>query len=388
MKTKTNKRIMGRLMDSVVCPHCGKKVELSEAIIHELSAEVRDEEAKKIKAEYEEERAKEKAEQEKKLREEFEEQNKLRAQEIEEMKRREKVLAEKLAQEEEEREKIAEKARIEAEKKAAEEQALKIKEKDIRLDQISKVAEDLRRANEDLKRKLEQGSQQMQGEALELDFEDKLKSTFPGDQFLPVPKGVEGGDIWQKVRFNGKEVGSILWETKRTKAWANSWTTKLKDDAAKISASESIIVSVVLPNGVNNFDRKDNVWVTTYEHAINIARYVRFLITSVHNAKSSSSHTEEEWEAIREYMLSDSFKHRMQAHFDGVKSLRDSLEAEKRATTLRWKKQETQINKLDMNTVNFYGELKSIVTNLPELEEIETPLLADGEDESNEQTLF
>lgn len=358
-------------MDKIKCPHCGKEVELSEAIVHELSAQVRKEETQKLKAQFEEEKAKEKAESEKRLREEFE--------------RKEKILADKLVQEHEEREKSEQKIRAEAEKKASEEQSLKLKEKEIKLEQINRVAEDLRRANEDLKRKLEQGSQQMQGEALELDFEQKLKSAFPGDEFLPVPKGVEGGDIWQKVRFSGKEVGSIIWETKRTKAWANSWLTKLKDDATKIAATEAIIVTQAMPPDMSSFDRKDGVWITTYEHAINIARYVRFLITSINSARSSASHTEEEWGQIRDYMMSDSFKRRMQTHFDSVNALRISLQADQRATTLRWKKQEDLIKKLDMNTASFYGELKNIVTNLPELTEVETNQLVSGEDD---QTLI
>jgi hypothetical protein len=375
-------------MDSVKCPHCGKQVELSEAIIHELSAQVRDEESKKLKAEFEAERAKQQEEAEKRLRKEYELEAKEKTEELEEFKRKEKLLADKLVSLEEEREKNEEKIRIEASKKAEEDQALKLKEKDIQMDQIKRLAEDLRRANEDLKRKLEQGSQQMQGEALELNFEEKLKSTFPGDEFVPVPKGVEGGDIWQKVRFNGRTVGSIIWETKRTKAWSNGWLTKLKDDAAKISATEAIIATQVLPNDISNFDRKDGVWLTTYEHAINICRFVRFLITNVASAKSGANHTEEEWGKIRDYMMSEAFKHRMQAHFDAVNSLRDSLEAEKRATTLRWKKQESQISKLDMNTVNFYGELKSIVTNLPELTDIETPQIESGQEDEDETALF
>ncbi len=372
---KSSRAYYSSLMDSIKCPHCNKTFPMSEAITHELEEKVRIEQSEKLKAEFEKNKAQESEKREKELREQFEKESKGKEQELEELKRKERVLAEKLAQEQKEREKAEEKIRVTARKDAEEEQRLKLKEKDLQLDEI-------RRVNEDLKRKLEQGSQQRQGEVLELDLEDKLKSTFQGDEFLPVPKGFEGGDIWQKVKFRGKVVGSILWETKRTKAWSNSWTTKLKDDAAKISASESIIVSVVLPNGMNNFDRKDGVWITTYEHAINIARYVRFLITSINNAKSSVSHTEEEWGAIRDYMMSDSFKHRIQAHFDGVKSLRDSLDADKRATTLRWKKQEVQINKLDMNTANFYGELKAIVENLPELSEIDTPLLQEGEDDA------
>ncbi len=225
----------------------------------------------------------------------------------------------------------------------------------------------MQKALEEAQRKGKQGSQQLQGEVLELDLEQKLVATFPNDEFLPVPKGVEGGDIWQKIKYKDRVVGSILWETKRTKAWSNSWVTKLKDDAAKISASESIIVSVVLPENMKNFDRKGGVWITTYEHAIGICRYVRFLITSIYSIKSSSNQTEEEWTKIRDYMLSDSFKHRMQAHFDGIQALREGFDAEKRATILRWKKQESQIEKLDTNTINFYGELKALVSELPEI---------------------
>jgi hypothetical protein len=370
-------------MDSIKCPHCGKLVELSEAIVHELQAQVRTEESKKLKAEFEEQKAKEQAQNEKILREEFEEQNKKRSEELEEMKRKEKVLNEKLKQEKEEREKAEEKIKRDAIKNAEEAQVLKLKEKDIQMDQIKKLAEDLRRANEDLKKKLEQGSQQLQGEALELNLEQKLKETFPNDEFVPIPKGVEGGDIWQKVKFNGKVVGSIIWETKRTKAWSKGWLTKLKEDAGKVSATEAIIVSQVLPENSSSFDRIDGVWVTTYEHALNICRFVRFLITNVSSAKSSANHTEEEWGRIRDYIMSDNFKHRMQSHFDNVNALRTSLQAEQRATTLRWKKQEDIIKKLDMNTASFYGELKTIVTNLPELEEIETPLL---NDENSDQT--
>ncbi|MEK9206883.1 MAG: DUF2130 domain-containing protein, partial [Patescibacteria group bacterium] len=283
-------------------------------------------------------------------------------------KKKEIELSEKLAKEKEERGKSEEKIKEETLKEASEKS---------RLDKLEyeKKISDMQKALEDAQRKGKQGSQQLQGEVLELDLEEKLKATFPNDEFLPVPKGVEGGDIWQKVRFNGKTVGSILWETKRTKAWSNSWTTKLKHDAGKISASESIIVSVTLPSGTANFDRKDGVWITTYEHAVSICRYVRFLITTVASVKSSASQTEEEWGQIRDYMMSDSFKHRMQAHFDGIKAFRDSLDAEKRATILRWKKSESQIEKLDNNTTNFYGVLKAIVKNLPEVDDVDAPLL-------------
>lgn len=336
-------------MNTIKCPSCGKQVEIDKALIHQLEEKFDKEKARVHKLEIE--KAKE--------------ETMLAAQKELDLANKEKInLQKQLLEQEKLRKDQENKIRQEAVKKAEEEQRLKIKEKDLQLEEI-------RRVNEDLKRKLEQGSQQRQGEVLELDLEDKLRQSFSQDDFLPVPKGVQGGDIWQKVKFKGMEVGSILWETKRTKAWSNSWITKLKDDSAKISASESIIVSQILPDSCAGFDRKDGVWLTSYEHAINICRYIRFLLTTIYSVKQKVSHSEEDWGKIRDYMMSDSFKHRMLSHFDSVKILRDELQKEERLSQIRWKKQKVLIDKLDSNLVNFYGELKALVPTLPEIEEID-----------------
>src|SRR6185312_12373349 len=329
---------MLRTMNTIQCPHCKKQVELSEAIIHEFQDKIREEEQKNLKIQFEKEKAQEQAVQEKRLRLEIEEKRKKQAKKLDEWKKkeeesekREKELLEKLAKEKEEREQVEVKIKEEAKKKAESEFELKFKQQEIQMEQIKKL-------NQDLERKLEQGSQQLQGEALELNLEQKLRATFPSDEFLPVPKGVEGGDIWQKIRFRDKVVGTILWETKRTKAWSKGWLVKLKDDVGRVNATEAILVSQVLPSDSEHFDRVDGVWITTYEHAINICRYVRFLITTVYSVKSQTNHSEEEWGQVRDYMMSEAFKNRMQSHFDNIRLLRSLLDAEKRSTMLKWKK--------------------------------------------------
>lgn len=353
-------------MDSIVCPNCKKIIQITQALKHELEEKIKLAQSQKHKEELAKAKAQAEAETEKRLKEESQK-------ELLKSENEKKILEEKLAKEKQDRELFERKIKEEAIKSAQDEQRLKIKEKDLQLEEI-------RRVNEDLKRKLEQGSQQRQGEVLELDMEEKLKAQFPNDEFLPIPKGIEGADIWQKVKYQGKLVGSILWETKRTKAWSNGWIAKLKDDCVKINASEAIIVSQVLPEGSGVFDRKQGVWISKYEHAISICRFVRFLLTNISAAKSSANHTEEEWGRIRDYMTSDGFRHRMQAHLDGVKALRQLLDAEKRSTQLKWKKQEAQIEKIDSNTINFYGELKAIVPNLPELKGVENAILESGEE--------
>ena len=287
--------------------------------------------------------------------------------ELEKSENEKKLLEKKLEKEKAGKDQFERKIKEDALKNAEEEQRLKFKEKDLQLEEIRKV-------NEDLKRKIEQGSQQRQGEVLELDLEEKLHAQFPNDEFLPIPKGIEGADIWQKILYQGKIVGSILWETKRTKAWSSAWINKLKEDLVKTNASEAILISQVLPNDSNSFDRKNGIWIAKYEHAISLGRFVRFLLTNVAIVKSSTSHTEEEWGKIRDYMMGDAFKHRMQAHFEVIKSLKDNLDAEKRTSMLRWKREESIINKIDSNTTNFYGELKAIVPQLPQIDGAETPI--------------
>lgn len=354
-------------MDDIICPNCGKKVQIDAAIRHQMEGTILKEAKEKQKIELE----KAKIEIEKQTEEKLKREGKI---ELEKAAKEKEELEKKLQENIKEQKANEEKIRMAALKEASDLSRLEKRE-------YEKKISDMQKALEDAQRKSKQGSQQLQGEVLELDLEEKLKSTFAQDEFIPVPKGFEGADIWQKVRFQGVVVGSILWETKRTKQWSNLWISKLKDDAARAEASEAVIVSQSLPEGSGTFDRKDGVWITTYEHALSIARYVRFLITTIAKVKSSTSQTDEDWTKVRDYMLSDAFKHRMQAHFDSVKTLREILETEKRTSLLRWKRQQSQIEKLDTNTVNFYAELKEIVANLPELEEIETHLVESGENE-------
>ena len=63
-----------------------------------------------------------------------------------------------------------------------------------------KDKEALRQALEDAKRRSELGSQELQGEVLELDIQAALEQQFPQDRIEPVVKGARGADIIQAVR--------------------------------------------------------------------------------------------------------------------------------------------------------------------------------------------
>src|SRR5438477_167427 len=145
---------------------------------------------------------------------------------------------------------------------------------------IERHAGEFDRAVADLKRKLEQGSQQLQGEALELSLEAMLKSAFPLDEIVPVPRGVNGADLIQRVRSpSGLVCGTILWEAKQTKAWQSAWLRKLKDEQQEIGAEFAVIVTSAMPKDAREpFLRDSDVWVTRHDAARPLAEPPRCVL--------------------------------------------------------------------------------------------------------------
>jgi hypothetical protein len=345
-------------MNTVIkCIHCGRDIEISEAIRHEVEEQLKATLSKDI-----EEKIKNQAKQE------FEEKQKEIKSLLEEANKR--VLeSEKKAKETEE------KIREQTAREAAEKHRLE------KLEYEKKFA-DMQKALEEAQRKGKQGSQQLQGEVLELDLEEQLRNSFQLDEFLPVPKGIEGGDIWQKVKNKlGKEVGSILWETKRTKNWDKKWLVKLRDDTRKINASDSILVSQVLPEEVKSFHNINKVWVTNFEFALHVARIVRYLLLKIDSVKSSATHEEKELRDIFQYITSDAFRHKIEAHEEAVQTMKQDLDSEIRLTQIRWKKRQMQLNKLDSSVTELYGELQGIIPTLPD---INVGLLPDPDEAEND----
>jgi hypothetical protein len=147
--------------------------------------------------------------------------------------------------------------REKAKREAEEGLRLKVMEKD-------QTIASMQQKIEELKQKAEQGSQQLQGEVQELELESLLRAKFPFDTIEPVPKGEFGGDALQRVMSQGGQLcGTILWESKRTKHWSDGWLTKLREDQRTAKAEISVLVSQVLPKGVETFDVLDGVWVTS-----------------------------------------------------------------------------------------------------------------------------
>ena len=233
---------------------------------------------------------------------------------------------------------------------------------------------------EDLKRRAEQGSQQLQGEVQELELENLLRAKFPFDTIEPVPKGEFGGDALQRVvsasgQPNGT-VGTILWESKRTKNWSDGWLVKLREDQRTAKAEVAVLVSQVLPKGVESFDVVDGVWVTSPRAVLPVATVLRHTLLQVSTARQVSEGQQTKTEMVYQYLTGPRFRHRVEAIVEAFSSMQEDLAAEKKAIQRQWAKREIQLNNVLQSTAGMYGDLQGIAgKSLQEIEGLELPAL-------------
>ena len=230
---------------------------------------------------------------------------------------------------------------------------------------------------EELKRRAEQGSQQLQGEVQELKLEALLTSKFPQDQIQPVAKGEYGGDVLHRVAGSfGQPCGTILWESKRTKNWSDGWLAKLREDQRQAKAEIAIIVSQALPKEVETFEFIDGVWVTHPKAALPVAIAMRHTLLEVASARQASEGQQTKMEMVYQYLMGPRFRQRVQAIVEGFSSMQEDLDKERKVMMKQWAKREEQIDRVMEATVGMYGDLQGIAgKTLKEIEGLELTAL-------------
>jgi hypothetical protein len=263
-------------------------------------------------------------------------------------------------------------ARETAKKEAEDEMKLKVME-------AEQTITSMQRQIEDLKRRAEQGSQQLQGEVQELELEALLGTRFPRDTIQPVPKGEFGGDILHRVIGPlGQQCGTILWESKRTKNWSDGWLPKLREDQRAAKAEIAVIVSQVLPKDVETFGLVDQVWVAHPKLALPVAIALRQTLIEIACARQASEGQQTKMEMVYQYLTGPRFRHRIQAIVEAFSSMREDLDRERKAITKQWSKREEQIDRVMQATVGMYGDLQGIAgKTLQEIEGLEFQGLLD-----------
>jgi hypothetical protein len=261
---------------------------------------------------------------------------------------------------------VRDKAKLDAEEGLK----LKVAERDERI-------ASMQRQIEELKRKAEQGSQQLQGEAQEIELEATLRAKFPHDLIEPVPKGEFGGDVLHRVMGPlARHCGTILWETKRTKNWSDAWLPKLRDDQRAAKAEVALLVTHTLPKDIQTFDWVDGVWVADVRCAIPIAVALRQSLIELAATRQAGEGQQGKMELVYRYLTGPRFRHRIEAIVEKFSDMQDDLDRERRTMTRLWAKREEQIKGVIESTAGMYGDLQGIAgKTLKEIDGLEFRLL-------------
>ena len=386
---------------TITCPSCGTEFEISDAIYKEIEStlvkEIEEKHNKQIeylenkhKKALEEDKEKIKADAQKeateKIQKEFE--LKLKAKEDE-------------AKEEEKKYKASQKELIEATKKLREakdaESKLELEYQKKLLDEQEQIKAEARKAAEDelelqiaakdkkigdaekqireLQKRIQQGSQQTQGEVLEIAIEEELKQSFPFDEIKEVPKGIRGADVIQVVKTQiGKPCGTIVWEAKNTKNWSDAWIGKLVDDQRSLKADIAIIVSVALPDDINSFGQREKVWISDRNSAIALAQALRQQLIGIKTAKDLSQGMATKAEVVYEYLISNEFRQRIEIWVDYFKERQEEINKERAYFNKKWEKETKEMQKVFDSTAGMYGDLQGLLGSaLPKVKYLELP---------------
>lgn len=378
-------------MDTIKCHKCGTEIEIDKALEMQIESRMISElsERHQKELELESEKAKLKAQREaekraqkqdllieqlredaqaakelnQELRQELKEMNKTLREERKSKENAELAAAKKMH---EELERIGQEARKEAD------ESHRLKE-----EELQKQLMDTKKALDEAKRKAEQGSEQMQGEILELELETLLASEFPMDKVEEVKKGQRGADIRQYVRNNRmEECGFLLWESKNAR-WSKTWIAKIKDDVREGKASMGILVSREIPEEYGDMmNIEGSIWVVKPKLVRALAAALRSGLIQVHAAYRNSENKGEKMEVLYQFLTGVEFRNRIEAIVDNYNTLLQEIEKEKRAAQLRWGRQEKALRLVIDNTYGLYGDLQGITGS-----ELKIPLLDEEEEE-------
>jgi hypothetical protein len=273
----------------------------------------------------------------------------------------------------------SEREKLSVEIRKLEEQRMSAKETEfqLQLKELQKQLEDQKKLADEMRRKAEQGSMQTQGEVQELLLEELLKTAFPFDLISEVGKGVRGADCIQTVRNNfGQECGRIIFESKRTKDFANDWIEKLKADMRSQGADVAVIVSQALPKDLDRFGEKDGVWICSFAEVKAVVQMLRYGIINVANAARSQENKGDKMHLLYNYLTSREFAEQWQAIREGFMSMKLSIQKERDAMEKLWKAREKQLEKVMINATGIRGSIEGISGT-----DVDLNLLGDGNDD-------
>jgi hypothetical protein len=248
-------------------------------------------------------------------------------------------------------------------------------ENELRIKEMTKQMEDQHKLIQEMKRKSEQGSMQLQGEIQELAIEEVLRNNFPHDIVQEIPKGARGADTIQVVMDDHHDdCGKIIYESKRTKTFSNEWIAKLKQDQRSLQAEIAVIVTEVLPKDMDRFGIKNGVYICTFQEFKSLVFVLRQILLKSKEVRSSEVNKTDKMEMLYNFLTSEEFKLQMSGIVEGFQGMKEDIDREKRSMQSMWKRREKQLELVISNTIDMHGSIKGIAGKaIPSITQLELP---------------
>ena len=263
-------------------------------------------------------------------------------------------------------------------KEEAERSQLRETEFQLRLREMEKQLEDQRKLADEMKRKAEQGSMQLQGEIQELALEELLRQAFPFDEISEVGKGVKGADCIQTIRNQyGQDCGRIIYESKRTKDFSKDWVEKLKADMRSQGAEVAILVTQAMPKDMDRFGEREGVWICSFAEVKALALVLRDGVIRIAGALTSQENKGDKMHMLYNYLTSSEFAEQWKAIREGFLAMKISIQKEREAMEKLWKAREKQLEKVLLNAAHIKGSVEGIAGS----DSVDLKLLEDAADE-------
>lgn len=244
--------------------------------------------------------------------------------------------------------------------------------------QHQKMLSDLKNQLNEAKRKLEQSSQQTQGEVIELEIERVLSATFRDDKIEPIGKGKLGADIIHRVFSpSGQHCGTIVWESKNTKNWSQSWLSKLRSDQRRVKAEIAVLVSSALPKDVRGGfgQHSSGAWITDFPLVPGLAAALRANLIDVARIRATAQGKPEKMEILYQYLMSTEFRQRVEATVEAFQTMKADLDKEKQTTQKHWAKREKNLELVLQGVSGMVGDIHAIAPAFPKIRRLELPAI-------------
>jgi hypothetical protein len=384
------------MSSEIKCPNCGHQFELNESLKNEVEKELRGKMMdwqKKKEEDFEKQKnillsdALKKAGEETAVKmRSLEEEAKVKTQQLHELQKKElDLMRDKNALEEKQKNLEVEiEKRFLEKRKEIEDSAVKREQElfDLKTKEFKLQMEQQQKLIEELKRKSEQGSMQLQGESQEILLEEILHNIFPFDLVEEVGKGVEGADCIQTVRnSSGVICGKIIYESKRTKGWSNSWVDKLKSDKRSTGADIAILVTQVFPKDMDRFGEREGIWICNFSEVSSVSYLLRSGLIKIQEIQKAQEGRGDKMQMLYDYLTGNEFRGQMEAIVEGFMSMQQGIMKERIQMEKIWKEREKQLEKVLISTSGMYGSVKGIAgASVGDI-----PLLEGSGDETNDQ---